>query len=114
MGSATIKFPSLRLCCPGTSGEPRSGALDPLLPQCSGVCGGARAGELEVQQPHSRSLVRGLSKLPFPCGIQCGAGEILARAAIVHGRPDDVARAIDDHTNRNLDDAANLLARTAR
>ena len=49
-----------------------------LLPQCSGVCGGARAGELELQQPHSRSLVRGLSELPFLCGIHCGAGEILA------------------------------------
>jgi hypothetical protein len=30
-----------------------SAAITALLPQCSGVCGGARAGELEVQQPHS-------------------------------------------------------------
>src|ERR1700691_1546718 len=75
---------------------------------------GAAATELEPQPPRSRRLVFRGNELPFSRGFGCQAREILARSAVLQGRADDVAGAIDGDANRDLDVAVYRLTRRAR
>ena len=71
--------------------------------------GGAAASELELQFPDSAVVGIFGSELPVSGGIACEAGEIPAGPRVFQQLADDIARGINEHTDRDVDVAANLV-----
>src|SRR5437764_392321 len=89
--------------------------IRPSLPLAArgSVSAGAAASKLESQQPLSRIVIAGRSKLPFSGGSGCQAGEIPAWAGSLQGLLNHIARAIDGYANRDFNMAVNRFTGAA-